>query len=141
MCLQGLSSEKTFSKHEAVSAVLHGGLGYVSLDLPVGGLALYDPARLSVPDYSVSLEKLLREDARDCVWRWSELMLISENEQKFVDATSLRGSIRDPMLAGSRLACKSFIRALFGKGLVRFSRTPKFHCTCFFVNKKQVASV
>ena len=64
-------------------------------------------------------------------------MLNSENEQKLVDAAREPPRLyQDPKLAGSRLAYKSFIRTLFGKGLVRFSRTPKFHCTCFFVHKK-----
>ena len=53
---------QTFQKHEAVSALLHGGMGYDTLDFPVGVLALYDPARLSVLDSaidSVSLAQLL----------------------------------------------------------------------------------
>ena len=82
---------QTFSKHEAVSARLHGGVGFDTLDLPVGGLALCYPARLSVPDSAVDLVSLAnspRGDARDCVCRWSELMLNSESEQKLVDATS-----------------------------------------------------
>ena len=46
-----------------------------------GGLALYDATRLSVPDCavdSVSLTQLLWGDARDCVSKWSELMVNSE---------------------------------------------------------------
>ena len=55
-------------------------------------------------------------------------MLNSENEQKLVDSTSEPPRLCwDPKLAGSRLAYRSFIRTLFGKGLVRFSRTQKFH--------------
>ena len=46
----------------------------------------------------------MREDARDCACRWSELLLNFENEQKSVDAASepLR-LYQDPKLAGSRL--------------------------------------
>ena len=65
-----------FSKDEVVRALLHAGPGYDTLDSSVGGLALSDPARLSVPDSavdSVSLAYLLRADAGDCVCR-SELV-------------------------------------------------------------------
>ena len=66
------------SLHEAVRALLQGGPGYDTLDFPVGGLALYDATRLSVPAVdSVSLTQLLRSDARDCVIRLFGLMLRS----------------------------------------------------------------
>ena len=56
--------------------------------------------KLSAVD-SVSLAKLLRRHARDCVCRWFELMLNSENEQKLCDATSEpRRLHQDPKLAG-----------------------------------------
>ena len=54
------------------------GRGYDTLNFPTDGLALYDATRLSVPDSavdSVSLTQPLRSDARDCVNRWSELVL------------------------------------------------------------------
>ena len=98
---------QTFSKHEAVGALLEWGM-------TPWWLGPVRPRALSVPNSavdSVSLAKLL-----------SEFMLNSENEQKLVDATSEPPRLcQDPKLAGSRLACKSFIRTLFWKGLVRFS--------------------
>ena len=124
------------------SALLQGGPVYDTLDFPVGGLALYDATRLSVADSavdSVSLTQLPRDDARDCVSRWSELMFNSEAEQKLVDATIEPPRLyQDPILGCSRVVYRRFIRTLFRKRLlVRFSRTPRFHCTCFFVHEKQ----
>ena len=77
--------------------------------------------RFSVPDsavHSVSLTQLLWSDARDCVRRWSELMFNS-------------------MLRSSHPRSVRILRTLFRKRLVRFSRTPRFHCTFFSVHQKQ----
>ena len=60
-------------------------------------------------------------------------MLNSENER----TSELPRLDQCPKLAGSRMAYRSFVHTLSGKGLVRFSRTPKFHCACFFVHEKQ----
>ena len=123
---------QTFSKHEAVSALLRGG-GMVRTPwtLPLVAWPCTTPR--------VSLAQLLWGNAREFVCRWSELMLNSENEQKLVDATSEPPRLYQyPKLAGSRMAYTSFIRTLFGKELVGFSRTPKFHCACFSVHEKQV---
>ena len=75
------------------------------MDFPVGGLALHDATRLSVLAVdSVSLTQLFTSDARDCVSRWYELMLISEAEQKLVDATIEPSRLyQDPILGGSRV--------------------------------------
>ena len=112
------------------------------MDFPVGGLVLYDATRLSVPDSavdSVFLTQLLRGDARGCVNRWSELIFNSGGEQKLVDATIEPPRLyQDPILGGSRVVYRKPSALFFRKGLVRFSRTPRFHCTCFFfVPKKQ----
>ena len=94
-------------KHECIRALLHGGPGYDTLDFPVGGLVLYDPARLSVSDSAVdtvSLTQLLRGDARHCVNRWSELMLKSKAERKLVDAAIEPPRLhQDPILGASRV--------------------------------------
>ena len=103
-----------FSKHEAVRALLQGGPGYNTLDFSVGGSALYDATRLSVPDSavdSVSLTQLLWGDARDCVSKCSELVLNSEAEQKLVEPPRRQ----DPILGGSRVVYRKFIRTLFRK--------------------------
>ena len=108
-------------------ALLQRSAEHDALDCPVGGLALYDTTRLSIPDSAVestSLAQLLTEDTRDYVCRWSELMLHSENEQRFVHTTSEPPRLyQDPILACSRM-------------VVRFARTPRYHCT-FFLHKKQ----
>ena len=66
-------------------------------------------------------------------------MLNSEAEQKLVDETMEPPQLYpDPVLVGSRVAHRKLIRTLFlKKVLVRFSTTPRFNCTCFFVHKKQ----
>ena len=56
-----------FLTHEAVRALLHGGLGTIPWTRPMVAWPLYDPPRLSVPDSavdSVSLAHLLRDNLR-----------------------------------------------------------------------------
>ena len=134
-----------FSKHEAVRALLQGGPGYGTLDFPAGGLALYDATRLSVPDSavdSVSLTELLRSDARDCVSRWSELMLNSEAEQKLVDATIEPPRLcHDPILGALVWCTEKSIALFFESYSSAFRGRRGFTARALLSTRSEVASV
>ena len=102
------------------------------------------PARLSISESavdSVSLTQLLAGDARDWVCRWSEFKFHSENEERPVDAARNGSALPGPGLGRLEWPTGGFIRKLFLEGLVRFSRTPKYHCTCFFSTRNRADSV
>ena len=123
------------------SALLQVGPVYDTLDFPLVAWPCTTPraSQLLTLRLAQCLSQLPRDDARDCASRWSELMFNSEAEQKLIDATIEPPRLyQDPILGCSRVFYRRFIRTIFRKRLlVRFSRTPRFHCTCFFVHEKQ----
>ena len=141
-----LCEERSFgeSEHEAISALLKGKASVYSSDAAcsVGGLATFDLGRISLPE-SVHdcpyLEDVLQGEALKAIQGFSNYILNSEEEQKLVDASTKRPCLyMDPVLSAQPNTYSKLIRSMHSKGLIRYTRTPRHHCTLFFVKKRAI---
>ena len=136
--------ERLFSetKQQAISALLKGKPS--SYDegggCHVGGLATFDAGRISLPD-SVHdcplITDVLEGAALKSVKCFETEILNSAEEQLRVDAQTDEPRLyHDPVLAANPRVYSELIKSMHQKGMIRFTTTPRGHCTMFFVHKK-----
>jgi len=124
------------SPEEALGALLKGRGDYNSADVAVGR---FDAKQVSLPS-DVSSAPMLVDLGDDVVQGLladfgSKMLRCPAEARRLLDESGIV-PYTDQRLVSSRVRYRQFLQELQGKGLLRWTRTPKEHVGVFFVKKK-----
>ena len=116
--------------------------GFANYGMASCAVAPYDEALVSIPSPGSSptpLESVLPDDARECLMRFGDRMLLDDTSWGEITQNEEAVHIKpymDERLKGDAALYASFVAQLLEAGLVRFGRRSQTIVTPFFVNKK-----